>query len=746
MSRWDYGSSQKYSLNYKTLITHTPCFDAVEANLQSFYYQFQEYSYGISIILGDMVKDTFQNPATAKTKYGWDLARMRAAELAEEPREPMETNTPEVSDTEDEDASARPQKDRKETNKEVADIMTKPRNWNTMKSEEKTDWEKSARRRAKRAQTRVQRNVHSVRKSSYKKEQQFLYQCKMFQLLVTTAFSNPKVVEYLRSKNVQDPFDKIGLVKKKYGQISGTALYLEEKKFERMRPRANEDVDLFLTRYKLKKQWLEIVKGAPFTEDESVNRLLEKLSTHPAFGKSFTTDHYRLTAKNRPTHEEIIDSAGEIYRMWAANQAAEKYKRRQRGEGRETAKEATLYLEEDDEEGERRGKGKGKRSGKGSIDGEKGSRQEWWLTAVCYNCNETGHTKRFCPKLTKRNPSRPNSSHRHTKPSEKSKQGKQNKEKTKSKKVSGKGITLIRGETNKEEEDEEGEGEESDDSTSEYDLIVMETEEAQEGGGEENENKGGGELSEHQGQTNDEYETPERVSEGRGLSSGPTTRTTLRGRAPHTPTHSSAHEEQRLNTSTTSAPYRPSSPQDSVRTHASQKPISRPKPPKPSLAPTSKAKTNPQAHTATPQNLATTPVMLSKVCKGRNSRKVRCGVKIGIGGSTGKSGNMAKRLEYSDYCGYHYAEDPLYPDIDLRQDPSMRPPPTREYPGEEAMRETWRERERERVREHSNQHLKKPEYPLKIIQSWQPVRKSREKGSTWLMLLFCQMRRQGPAR
>ena len=288
MSRWDYGTSQKFSLNYKSLITHTPCFDAVEANLQSFYYLFMEYSYGISIILGDMVKDSFKDPAAAKTKYGWDVARMRAAELAEEPREPQEMDTPEASDTEEEEEQTGPQRatqTRSSKEKKEEERMKKPKNWNTMKTEEKEAWEKEAKRKAKRAQTRVQRTLHSVRKTTYKKEQQFLYQSKMFQLLVTTAFSNPKVVEFLRSKNVQDPFDKIGWVKKKYGQISGTALYLEEKKFERMRPRANEDVELFLTRYKLKKQWLEIIKGAPFTEDSSVNRLLEKLSASSLWEK-----------------------------------------------------------------------------------------------------------------------------------------------------------------------------------------------------------------------------------------------------------------------------------------------------------------------------------------------------------------------------------------------------------------------------------------------------------------------------
>ena len=326
-----------------------------------------------------------------------------------------------------------------------------------MKTEEKEAWEKETRRKQKRAQTRVQRTLHSVRKTNYKKEQQFLYQSKMFQLLVTTAFSNPKVVEFLRSKNVQDPFDKIGWVKKKYGQISGTALYLEEKKFERMRPRANEDVELFLTRYKLKKQWLEIIKGAPFTEDSSVNRLLEKLSAHPAFGRKFKNEHFRLTAKNRSTHEEIIDTAGEIYRMWAADQEAEKFRRRQRGGEREGASDTALFLEEDEDERERRGKGKGRQGGRRSNDGGNGSGQEWWLTAVCYNCNETGHTKRFCPKLTKPKSTRPNSTHRPTKPSEKSKHNKHDKDRAKNKKKSGKGITLIRGEATKEEEEEEGE-------------------------------------------------------------------------------------------------------------------------------------------------------------------------------------------------------------------------------------------------------------------------------------------------
>ena len=42
------------------------------------------------------------------------------------------------------------------------------------------------------------------------------------------------------------------------------------------------------------------------------------------------------------------------------------------------------------------GKGRGK-----SISKSKNLGEKWWKSVKCYNCQEIGHTKRFCPKKSK---------------------------------------------------------------------------------------------------------------------------------------------------------------------------------------------------------------------------------------------------------------------------------------------------------------------------------------------------------
>ena len=209
MSPGKYGSSQQYT-NWKQFLSHAPIYDAIDEHLQGFYYQLEEYAYGISTILGDMVKDAFLDEVAAKRKYGWDLTRMRAAEEAEEPREPIEEDSPDVSELEDDDdgpqqstpQSSQPQLSR--TRGERKKTLEKPKEWAKWSTEQKTAWEEKAKRRARRSQTRTAKSLHNVSARAYKlREQQYLQRCKLFQLLITTAFSNYKVVAYLRSRKAK---------------------------------------------------------------------------------------------------------------------------------------------------------------------------------------------------------------------------------------------------------------------------------------------------------------------------------------------------------------------------------------------------------------------------------------------------------------------------------------------------------------------------------------------------------------
>ena len=102
------------------------------------------------------------------------------------------------------------------------------------------------------------------------------------------------------------------------------------------------------------------------------------------------------------------------------------------------------------DDGRKRGKNRQRGEHGGRHDGNATEKREWWLTAVCYNCNETGHTKRFCPKLAKPNTTRRTQKPTHTSNSKRDTQNKGNK----SRKKRDKGVTLIRGEKGERERKE----------------------------------------------------------------------------------------------------------------------------------------------------------------------------------------------------------------------------------------------------------------------------------------------------
>jgi len=385
-------------------------------------------------------------------------------------------------------------------------VVEKPKGWNSMSDEAKRMWEERTRRRLRGSATIKEKDRYNTSRRMYRREQAYLQRCRMFQLLIATAFSNPKVVEYLRSKNIHDPFEKVGAVKEKYGQISGATMYVLVKRFKEDRPRPTTDMDAYLTRHQLRKRWIETIRNNTFSEDEAVNDLLEKLSVHPAFGSSYINEHFKVGKTKRQTHDEIVDSAREVYVLWASkNKRNNTYIKKK--------EQPSNLLMGEEERDKRGGKGRKTKSERKAGEGEDG--QEWWLTATCYNCMQTGHIKRNCPKLAQSNNNSSKTKPKHTdtsnhKKTHKKKDGKARKGK--------RGVTLLRGEV---EGDEEGEEQSDDvDSSSEEDgvvgLIMTETndtegKEEEEGGGKEQEEKEESESEEPSGQTNTEQPTRVRV-------------------------------------------------------------------------------------------------------------------------------------------------------------------------------------------------------------------------------------------
>ena len=709
MSRWE-SNFRHNAGQMRQMLSLTPVFSGNKRDLQSCYYQINEYAYGINVTLGDMFQEAFKDWKAAKTKYGYDRDRLKRAEEMEEPREAHEPDTPDVSDEEEQPQS----RSRSSPKGPLEAKIEKPKNWSTMKEEEKKEWEEKARRRKRRAMTRTAKDVYFLRKKRYRDEQQYLQRCRMFQLLVTQAFSAPKVVQFLRSKKFFCPFEKVGKVKEKYGNLSGAARYVEEKEFRERRPRPTEDMEEWLTQHMLQKNWLETLRGKEFEPEEAVNGLLEKLEAHEAFGENYLNDHYRLAAASRPTHDDMVESAKEMYILWVAKQKRQRKNRRGR-DGKGEGGGANLLLKEGDGgdrgKNKRRDRGKkGDRSWKGKGDihrGSENSGQEWWLTAVCYNCNETGHTKRFCPK-SKSNPKRSGQKPNY---SDTSKGGNRDKN-GKFRKKGDRGVTLIRGEVG--EEAEEGETHQSEGENSseeeEYELIIMETGEE---GVEGNQNTGGEDDTAHEEQEGEEdsepqreqrdnelFEQPTRARGEGNLSSAPMARVTLRDR-PHNSPPSILTGAQRPNTSTTTLPTLATSPPRETK-HVQPPPppqSSQPAKPKPKLRPNSFPQNSkstqhesPPTSISTPKSHTTGPHTIR--CEGTNFRGEQCGVKLGQKGSWGKSGNEAKRLSYASLCGYHAWQDPNFPSIDLEQPPSSRPRPSKDYPSEREMKAMMRERER----------------------------------------------------
>jgi len=726
MSSWD-RDARTFTGNWRQIISHAPVYNAKPEDLQTFYYQLEEYSAGINTTLGDMVSDAFKDSKAARTKYGYDRDRMRKAEEADEPREPIDPHTPDLSDDDSTSSSTSSSQPRVLASRKARaeEKIEKPKGWSSMSDDAKRQWEETARRRLRRSATRKERDIYSAVKKLHRIEQAYLQRCRMFQLLIATAFSNPKVVEFLRSKNIHDPFEKVGAVKEKYGQISGAAMYVLVKRFKENRPTPTTDMDTYLTKHQLKKRWIETVRNSAFSEDEAVNDLLEKLSIHPAFGSSYINEHFKVGRGKRQTHDEIVESAREVYVLWRAkNRRSVTYTRKKE-------QNTNLLMEEEQSEERKDKRKKGKNRERGPGEGEDG--QEWWLTATCYNCMQVGHIKRNCPKLapTPNNSSNTNSKHKnHQRKSHKTKGSKTSKR-------GGKGVALLRGEVGS--EGEEGEQSEEEDSEGEEDeefgLIFKENSEdtdEEEGGGEdEHEEKEESENEEPSGLPN--LEKPARVRDGGGsLQSGSRTRPTLQQTTPDNPSHCILTHAQHLRPSTTTPPA----------SHTPSTNITSPFPPqssRPKPIRKQKAKQKPSSlqhkltqtdSPSTPTDLQTTPIHQTSQtiqCIGTNYSGGECKVKRGKGGSWGRAGNAAKRLSYASYCGFHAKQDPRFPEVDLQVDPTLRPVSIIDYPSEVAMLELRKDRERESAREAVPAH-KKTVIPAVITEAKaKPEKQAKEK-------------------
>ena len=83
MSRWE-SDFRHNAGQMRQMLSLTPVFSGNKRDLQSCYYQINEYAYGINVTLGDMFQEAFKDWKAAKTKYGYDRDRLRRAEEMED--------------------------------------------------------------------------------------------------------------------------------------------------------------------------------------------------------------------------------------------------------------------------------------------------------------------------------------------------------------------------------------------------------------------------------------------------------------------------------------------------------------------------------------------------------------------------------------------------------------------------------------------------------------------------------------
>ena len=242
----------------------------------------------MSAWLGEVVKQAFADPAKAKTRYPYDIAKAMEIEDKELPEERDSEDTPsDESDTESEADSASQQlRTRPLTVKKEGKLTEpKPTNWNRLTDEQKAKWKEKRKKKMKREKRRASKKQHSLRTRTLTKEKRYYERMRQLQLMLAIAFSHHTVVRFLQTQQTTGPIEMIEVVRAQFGSISGVQKHVKAKIFEQTYPKPGQNVDMWLNDYLSLKLEVESNMAHPFEDDEMARRLLEKLSKHPAFGE-----------------------------------------------------------------------------------------------------------------------------------------------------------------------------------------------------------------------------------------------------------------------------------------------------------------------------------------------------------------------------------------------------------------------------------------------------------------------------
>ena len=267
-----------------------PVLDGSARNFADFQWKFIAYAQGVSAWLGEVVKQAFDDPAKAKTKFPFDIAEAMDIEDKEMPEEPDSEDTPTDSDSEESDTGSGSQqqlRQRPQTVKksELKITEPKPANWNRLSDESKRKWKERRKKKLKRELRKASKKQHTLRTRTLTKKKKYYERMRQLQLMLAIAFSHHTVVRYLRTQTITGPIHMIEVVRERFGSISGVQKHAKAKIFEKTYPKAGQNVAMWLNDYLSLKVEVESHMAHPFEDDEMARRLLEKLSMHPAFGE-----------------------------------------------------------------------------------------------------------------------------------------------------------------------------------------------------------------------------------------------------------------------------------------------------------------------------------------------------------------------------------------------------------------------------------------------------------------------------
>jgi len=586
---------------------------------QNWKFMFQNFAYGDSADMGDMVVYTQSHPDKAQTRFPYDEAKLRLAEEWSE------------SSSEDEE--------------EEEELKTGA---GTSAGPSTSAPARSARRKA--AQTKKGKRAQSKKARA---DRDYAMRMRRLGLYLSVAFKAPILVTMCMTVADRNPIMMLVIVEKRYGGTDMVDMIIRWQKYIMYNPKG--DVALWLDKNTLLERQIQRDYQGKIPEEFFSAHLLYKLSTHPAFG-SLDALMVQFEHMGRLSHHEVEQIIRKIWLKWKLKQLTQR---------RTTSHNDNQNRSENKRQGNKKGE-----------DGAFVSEREDKADRNCYNClkpnhyayecnkecarkeceesiKDNPHTRKNCPR-NKRN-GKTNTNKKpfgNTKPSRKSPR-----------------TTVAVAEIAQETAPTEGESTLGDEREEDDEMAVFVF-------------QGGSESEE-------EHEHPKRESTRRATKEQKQSVDSLEehkvGREPTSPGHSSDHQ-----------PGTPSN--NHTHTHT----------PKVVSLLHTKEGTDTKREVQNRQRTVRRDHLPSHVqpgwdippqhrykrepldkwgfqrCQGRNTRQKQCAISLSRR-YWGSPKVMRKRLEYADFCGYHYDQDALYPYLDLAQEPEERPHSDTTFPSESKM-------------------------------------------------------------